>query len=502
MNISLEKENFKSASFLRRVYSETPVEGEVIVPDYYPGIMRVVKTEAIPYIRSKEIRESKVYIEGNVCFRVLYICESGKINGYSTAIPFSQNIDIKTDTIISCFVEAKTVYVNTRALNPQKLYFKANISVFADCIAETEQCVVKNSEESKNVFMQTDSIETFNVVCETQKPLRLTDDISVDSKNVNTILRYDSYIIETERKSVNGKIIVKGDLVLKILYTENETSEILTSTHKNSFSHILEMKDIDESCIFDIGYNISDMSVSLLSNSSETSSEITFDAEIFVTAVAYKNKKQTVCLDAFSTDKELDISTSEMIAQNICNVKKEISVRQSADIGEYTKVHDISVLPEIENADYYTENGSMNIKGSMVCTVFFTDTEGDFTTCERKIPFELQMPVKSGGAAAISKCIINLEACAFVEKDGSSIEIRMDAVCVGTVSVLNQKCVVTNAEITDSPVQQRNSGITIYYADKNENVFSIAKRYSVDPQILKTVNEINDVIDNKRAIII
>ena len=502
MNISLEKENFRSASFLRRAYTETSVEGEVIVPDYYSGIMRIVKTEAIPYILSKDIRDARVYAEGNVCFRVLYICENGKINGYTTTMPFSQNIDVKTENLTCCTVEAKTVYVNTRALNPQKLYFKATISVSADCTVESELCAVKTADEMKNIYMQTESFETFSVVCEAQKPLRLTDDISIENKNVKMILRHDSNIVETERKLVNGKLIVKGDLVLKILYTESETSEILSATQKSGFSHILEMKDVDESCIFDINYNVSDLSVSLLSNSSETSSAITYDAEIFVSAVAFKNKEEIVCLDVFSTENKVDITTAEMLTQSVCSVKKEIFVRQSVDIGNYTKIHDISVLPELENADYYTENGTMNVNGNMICSVFFTDTEGDFTTCERKIPFELQLPVKAGGTAAIAKCGANIEACAFVEKDESSIEIRVDAICVGTVSVLNQKCIVTNADITDSPIQQRNSGITIYYADKNENVFSIAKKYSVDPQVLKTVNELNDVIDNKRAIII
>lgn len=501
MNISLNKENFKTASFLRRAYSETSVEGEVLIPDYYPEIMRIVKTEAIPYIRSKDIRDEKIYVEGNICFRVLYICENGEINSYTTLMPFSQYIDLKAELPIACYVEAKTVYVNTRALNPKKLYFKATVSVSADCTVETEQCAVKNIDEN-NVYMQTEAFETFNVVCETQKPIRLTDDISIENRTVKNILRHDSYIVETERKIINGKMIVKGDLILKIIYTESESSEIMTVTQKSGFSQILEMKDIDDLCIFDINYSISDISISLIANSSETSSVISYDAEIYISAVAYKNTDETVCLDAFSTKNKIDISTTAMTSQNICNVKKELLIRQSLDIGNYTKIHDLSVLSEIENAEYYAENGTINISGSMICTVYHTDSEGDFAVCERNIPFELQLPVKTGGTAAIAKCYTNIEACAFVEKDATSIEVRIDAICKGTVSVLNQKNIVTNAEITDIPIPQKNSGITIYYADKNENIFSIAKKYSVDPQILKTVNETKDIIENKRAIII
>ena len=501
MNSNIKKEYLKTTSVLHRAYAETSVEGEVLVPDYFPGIMRIVKTETTPFIRSDSVKDGKISVEGNVCFRVLYICENGILRSYTTAMPFSQNIDVKTERPLAYSVSAKIEYVNTRALNPQKLYFKATVSVFADAMRENETCVVK-ATDADNIFMLNDSITNFRIISETQKPLKVSDEIIITNKNVSQIIRHDAYVTETERKIVNGKLIVKGELILKILYLDGETSELLNTIHKSGFSQVMELKDADENCVFEINSQLSDISVSMNTNSSTTETSILFDAEIFIKAIAYKNTDEVICTDVFCTEKEMNISLEEINGQSICNVKKEITVRQTVEIGSYRKIHDISAFAELEKADYYSENGSMILCGKMNYNIIFTDSEGDYVSVDKQIPFEVSVPVSVGGSAAVARCIANIYANAFVEVDDKNIEIRTDGTCFGTVCVLTKKNALVSAELTDSPVECRGSGVTIYYADKGESVFSIAKRYGVDPESIKKSNETEDYTDKRRPVII
>lgn len=501
MSSNIKKENFKLTSYLRRTYAETAVEGEVLVPDYYPGVMRIIRTEATPFIQSKTVREGKVDIEGSVGFRVIYVCENGTLQSFNTAMPFSQNIDTKSENLALCTVTAQTAYASTRALNPQKLYFKATVSVFADAIQESDVATVRRSEEKNDIYMLTDMLPTISVLLNVQKTVRAADEINVNKK-VTQIIRHDATVCETERRVNNGKLIIKGDLSIKVIYVNAETSGIETTVQKTGFSQVFDVKDIDENGVFDINCEISEINVSLSTNSAETDSTIVYDSEICISAIAYKNSEEEICLDVFSSENELNISKDTVSGQKILNVKKEFSVRDTLSVGNYKKVHDVSVTASLEKAEYMAESGIMAVSGDIHCLILYTDAENDYVSTEKLIPFEVRLPAEAGGNAAVAKCSTNINAGVFADVDDKNIEMRIEAVCFGTITVLNPQQIIVNVENGERKTQRRDAGITIYYAEKDESVFSIAKRYSVDPENIKRTNGVSDFTDKNRPLII
>ena len=43
--------------------SEASAEAEAILPDYYPSVMRIIRTEAVPFIRSNTVYGEKLAVE-------------------------------------------------------------------------------------------------------------------------------------------------------------------------------------------------------------------------------------------------------------------------------------------------------------------------------------------------------------------------------------------------------------------------------------------------------
>ena len=75
--------------------SEASAESEVLLPDYYPAIMKLVRTEAVPFVRSQTTYGEKVVIEGSTEFRVIYLSETGAVCSFFTKVPFSCTAEIK-----------------------------------------------------------------------------------------------------------------------------------------------------------------------------------------------------------------------------------------------------------------------------------------------------------------------------------------------------------------------------------------------------------------------
>ena len=77
--------------------TECVKELEVVVPDYYPELLKVVRTEAIPMIKDTKHSGQKLEVIGNIKFVVLYIGSDGKVLcSYQTMADF-------TGALVSCY---------------------------------------------------------------------------------------------------------------------------------------------------------------------------------------------------------------------------------------------------------------------------------------------------------------------------------------------------------------------------------------------------------------
>ena len=54
---------------------ETYTEGEVILADYLPPILRIVRSEARSFVKSKTVHGEKLTVEGIAEFTVIYLSE-------------------------------------------------------------------------------------------------------------------------------------------------------------------------------------------------------------------------------------------------------------------------------------------------------------------------------------------------------------------------------------------------------------------------------------------
>ena len=71
----MENNFITSTSLLQSIVGESSAESEIILPDYCPPVMKIVRTDATAMIRSQSIRGDRVFIEGIVDFKICYLAE-------------------------------------------------------------------------------------------------------------------------------------------------------------------------------------------------------------------------------------------------------------------------------------------------------------------------------------------------------------------------------------------------------------------------------------------
>lgn len=109
MGLELSKELIKINELVGEDFSQTLVEGDIIVPDVKPDIARILQVDGIATITDKQVQQDRVVVNGVVNFKILYVPDdaSETIKSICTNSNFSNTIEINsTDSNMQAQVDS------------------------------------------------------------------------------------------------------------------------------------------------------------------------------------------------------------------------------------------------------------------------------------------------------------------------------------------------------------------------------------------------------------
>ena len=477
-------------TFRTEKVKEVYTEGEFILADYYPTVMRIIRSEAKALIKSKSIHGDKLTAEGSVEFTVMYVSEDGALTSCTQALPFSYTGDFPANESNIYSISTSVSYLNTRALSPQKLYLKATVEIQTSH-TDTIEFSAFEPDLDGHIYTRKTDLNSFETVCKGRKPLKITDEIST-SEELKEIIRYDVSFSETEQKILTGKLIAKADMFLKIVYLTSN-GKIISHEQRIPISQILDMEGISDNTVCGTSFTLTDCRTVLSNDAKSFTYEITVDVE----ASGYSTCKYILCDDAFSDKAE--INCKKYSFKNCCfsKIAKEQSFRETFTLGLYDKLHDISAIPSILTTDYDKDSELLTVSGTFSCKALYTDENGEFASAEKEIPFILKIQTDGKADRIETSTDMTLKSFAYIENDSTSAELRIDCTYKGFLFTFNDVTVVAEAAIGETYTTSDNNKIILYYAEENEAVWDISKKYKKDPQHLMKINGLTEDVLKK-----
>ena len=454
---------------------ETAAESEIIMPDYCPGILKLVKTEANSLVRSQSVRGDRAYVEGVVEFTVSYLSDSADgLQCVTHQVPFSQTTQIRETDSSQISVTARVSYANARALSPQKLYVKATVETVTNVFA-AESITLLDGETANEIEKKTEQVYLSDVLSVSQKVLKMSDSIEVTGASVSKILRYETCFAETDKKVINNKMIVKADMSLKIIYISADGS-LCTQPAKFPISQVLEIGEAGEDAECVTNFSMSDCHFNIKDNQGKTTLDC--DLEINIGAICYQNERIEIITDAFSTSKQTECVRKPVGIQKMVSVAKQADFKQSIQMENCTGILDVSVKPSVMSVAYDAEQGSIMCQGVFACGIVYTDTESDVLCSEKTVPF--QVAVDSDIVPTNVRGSVELELEDLTHTfDGNDLILSMDTRLKGFVLVGKEYSAVSEVSFTDR--EEDPAQIVLCYANCGDDVWDIAKRYGASP---------------------
>lgn len=501
MDYTLEK---KSVPVRETVFDgclEQPVDLDFTLPDYCPGIEKILKCSVTPKIHSKDLSGDRLTIDGVATICVLYIDEEKKtLRSCEHSVPYSGSITVKpdcSDAVIRTY--AKPEYVNCRAISPRRLDIHGAFSLCAkietifnretavDCSADDIQLKKNRAACSRLCAL---SQQQFSVM-EELEPIS-------GSPAVRTIIKSSVRVKSEDCKVAGDKAMIRGELIVRVLYiADNEIAENAVMEFNIPVSQVVDAPGIENNARLDYRLQLMSGDVRLIeSGSGDNGSCVAVDCRLCAFVAAYTDEETEYISDAYSTSFDLDGEYSQLQITRLADLCRESCVTKT---GIDTETNGISKIIDIWGesctAEPAFENGTGLIKGRLNACILALDNDSIPFYTERSVDYlcPLKLNIENADRTAI-EASASVQSISYRLSGGSGIDLRCETAVEARVFETQQVRALSGACANEEHRRKaaNDVALTLYYAQKGESVWQIARNYGTRCELIMKENEITD----------
>ncbi len=507
MKLSTETKTLGFCEVNYELTAEQSVETELILPDYCPEIKRILKCSVCADVISVQNSSGRVTAQANATVRLIYVGENDKTSAYEQSLPVQKTVDSdKLSSGCSVFVKAVTDYVNCRAINSRKVDVRAMMTFVFKSMKKREETVLTGAEDAGIMTLSQD-YDFSDLKSVTEKSFNLSEVIEVDREKpvIGRIINTSAYIIIKEKKIINNKILLKGDSYIKIHYISENDSSICCAEHSIPVSQIVEVDGITDTC--DAFLNVSITACEAIPKVDSKGETKLIDLSIRASAMilAFESVPVTLISDAYSTECMTRNSTRsiELLGKNtdfdsvFTNKVVLESIGVSVDCVHSVWCNDIKY-------NYTLKNNKCLFVGSYQVTIIFKESEKQQGIIQKPVDFEFSVDLKENCERITCHSWIQLMGCSCSVSGESKIELRTEMNASGMIFSSNIMKYVSEIELLENSFDDKDScALTVYFCDKNEKVWNIAKKYRTTVDAIMSENALDsDIITEKKTLLI
>lgn len=505
MELNQESRSFSAPVIVLDTVAEQLADVDLTLPDYCPDIEKILKCTLTPKIQSKSLSGGQLQVEGFCVVNVMYVESINKtIRCCEQSVNFSQNFSVKDagDSPV-IMTKTKSEYINCRALSPRRLVMHGAFSLYAKVIASEQTQLYSSDNPDLETLGYNAKCADLRSLC--QENFSVSEELSVaDKPTIESILHSDLSVGVTDAKAVTGKLMLNGEINLRLFYlTDVQTGETGKIDYILPFNQIIDCKGIDENTINCITCEVMSYDIRLKNDMLSDKPAIALDVKLCVTEEGYIVNEEKIITDAYSVKcasepkfKKLSIC-EEVVPINESHMQKmEIGI----DNGKISKV--IDIYADHITAEAAFDNDELKINGKLMICMLALDEDGTPMFIERTSDFSHGLSF--GDCNGVSSLSARAASISYRLADDSTAEIRCEIKFGGCAVCRNSVTAVCETEIfEDRPIKSDGCALTLYYADKGERLWDIAKSHNTRLNMLMNENSTDcECLDSPQMLLI
>lgn len=486
-----------SASF------EKPVSFEDILPEYCPGIRKILKADAYVKAADTNFSGGVISVSAPCEIRVLYFADNGALKSVS----FSHNLDFAADSSKmtdnrgepSFFAKIciPRVYAKNKSIRSIETKLDALVSISA-CTSEVVK-LFESDLSGDTETKRTTSIMTKRIISESRDG-EISDTITLDNSlpDASEIIDYSVCISDFSSECRNEMLVYTGNAVFKCTYKtvltkEDGENEYIYLKKTIPFEGNIAHEGISENgrCVLDITPCETDISLS--ADPYGENRIIGISVNYCTHAEIFCDKEVEFTYDGFCSSYECEFENTEYCFDTFSDM-----ISRSCNLSEIIPLNGISLTEitdtELKLGSYSTElhDGKVFVSAKAYAVIMGSDANGEPCCIDHR--FTIKECVDDTEHSSDRKYIIccNASAQEATLKDGE-LTLGYTLKADGVILERNTVKAISDANVFyDKPKPVCRSEYIIYYPDKKETLWDIAKKYEIPQKKLAEANGIDE----------
>lgn len=507
--MEIKKENINLTGKGVSLTSNVCVDGDIIAPDTKPDIAEVLLADANAVTQSVEYRGGTLVITGMVFFKILYRPDSENVCGLkslSASLPFTDSVDAPGKEHLKFSVKATTEHIGFTLVNSRKLSAKAIVSL---CVTGYSNRDIEPISEilGDDIQCKTARHQIYLPVAREQSEFRVSDFLTVpaDKPDIDEILKVDAWATAGEEKIMNGKVMVKGTLHVRTLYTSAEDgNDAVLVPHEIPFTEIVEAENVDENCAVYVTFSVEDITATARGDMNGDTKIISAEFLLEATVHASKVIQENVVDDCYSTKCNLDVVRERVnLLEYVTSERasfvqtQRVELPKKATLGEIVSV---TCKPILRSCG--CENGMMHVNGTLVSFLLYREEKGDKKVSSVVTETDFAWKKDIVGEGATVECDLWLDNAVAAKTGANGAEVT--ATLGLFAKALREKDVEIITEMAETERKDvKKTCLMVYFVQDGDTLWEIAKRYGTTVQSIKSANEMetDDLLSGRKILI-
>jgi len=485
---------------------EQPVECDVLLPDYCPDMVRILRCAAEPAVGQAVVTGNQLTIDGVVTIHVYYKSQDRQLCHTEYKTPFRRAIELKT-TVNQPMVRvtASTGYFNCRPVNQRRLEMRGTVQLKVQVLSSGEEQVISGAQGA-GVQCRTLPMESARMVAQCCKTFTVREDLELGQgkEPIASPIRASAWVTLNDYKVVSGKLIAKGELTVTLLYLcDGQEGKLQTVSRVVPVSQIVDVEGLDEDCICSVSLSVAGCDLQPKADLDGVANMVSLEAAIDICVTACKREEYPVAVDCYCTKYESHCQSKLLSFQKVlAPINETIAVGEMLELPEDV-VSITHLWAELADSQTSCKNGSLILSGKLRVCMFGCYQDGELEYFDKIIEFSKELPLEADCESCRFDLDYRVTACSC--NVGSQIDLRCEVTVCGMAFCQCREQVLTAIAVDEQkPVVRENSScLTVYFAQQGESVWGIAKRYNTSPAMVMEENDLEeDTLPERRMLLI
>jgi hypothetical protein len=467
--------------------SQALVEGEINVPESKAPVAKVLDINGKAIISSREVIQDKVMVEGIIRYDVLYVPEGETaVDAVDVEVGFTQYLDIPgVKPKMASRLKLDVEHIDYELVSGRRINAKAVLNLYGQVSQVTELEAVREFTDLDDVEVLRDHVRaaTNAGAGHSQTMVREDLELSDSMPSVLKVLRKDARVKVHEKKVADNKVVVHGDVDVKLLYLcDDEEEPVQFIEHTIPFSHFVDIAGAYQGMDCTADVHVNEFYADPRENINNELRIIDAELVLSLDAQVLEPQEGEILVDAYSPSVPMTLKKRKIkLQQFVGETQGQTVVKESIPFPEGApkarRILYADAAPTV--TDERIEAGKVILEGILSAQVVYQTNDAAMLigSFREDIPFRHALDMEGVDSRMDCQSEAAAEHVSFTLLAQDEVELKIAVLCKTSVNRTIEKDVIIGADEAEKAAS-RGAGIYIYFVQPGDNLWAIAKKYN------------------------